>query len=149
MFSSMKGDWRTPQDLFNQLDEEFRFTLDVCADRKHPLSAHIRQYFDDEGLKLSWKESTCFMNPPYQRGIIDQWMAKATEEVELYRDGFDKVKVVALIPARTETEWFWNNVTEPHFDNPLHREIRPIKGRVKFSGHKTGAPFPSLIVVFK
>jgi len=28
-------------------------------------------------------------------------------------------------------------------------EIRFIKGRLKFSGHKQGAPFPSCIVIFK
>ncbi len=29
------------------------------------------------------------------------------------------------------------------------KEIRFIKGRLKFSGHKNSAPFPSAIVIFK
>ena len=31
MFSSKDMTWDTPQWLFNKLDEEFHFTLDVCA----------------------------------------------------------------------------------------------------------------------
>ena len=31
MFSSKKDDWETPQWLFDELDSEFHFTLDPCA----------------------------------------------------------------------------------------------------------------------
>ena len=31
MFSSKSDLWETPQDLFDKLNAEFRFTLDVCA----------------------------------------------------------------------------------------------------------------------
>lgn len=30
-FSSATDDWATPQDFFEKLNAEFRFTLDVCA----------------------------------------------------------------------------------------------------------------------
>ena len=32
MFSSKVMDWATPQAFFDQLDSEFHFTLDPCAD---------------------------------------------------------------------------------------------------------------------
>ncbi len=32
MFSSRTCDWATPQAFFDKLNEEFRFTLDPCAD---------------------------------------------------------------------------------------------------------------------
>lgn len=32
MFSSNRKDWETPWELFSELDEEFTFTLDVCAE---------------------------------------------------------------------------------------------------------------------
>ena len=31
-FSSKTDQWETPQDFFDQLDKEFHFTLDPCAD---------------------------------------------------------------------------------------------------------------------
>ena len=31
LFSSATDEWETPQELFNELDREFEFTLDVCA----------------------------------------------------------------------------------------------------------------------
>lgn len=31
LFSSKETVWSTPQDFFNKLNEEFDFTIDVCA----------------------------------------------------------------------------------------------------------------------
>lgn len=31
MFSSENEVWATPQDFYNELDDEFHFTLDPCA----------------------------------------------------------------------------------------------------------------------
>lgn len=31
LFSSASAEWETPQALFDELNEEFHFTLDVCA----------------------------------------------------------------------------------------------------------------------
>lgn len=33
MFSSKSDDWETPQWLFDELNREFHFTLDPCADK--------------------------------------------------------------------------------------------------------------------
>jgi len=32
LFSSERGDWETPQNIFDALNEEFHFTLDAAAD---------------------------------------------------------------------------------------------------------------------
>ena len=53
MFSSKKMDWATPQKFFDDLNSEFHFTLDPCAD----LSNHkCKNYFTQEqdGLRQSW-----------------------------------------------------------------------------------------------
>ena len=34
MFSSTTDEWATPQELFDELDSEFHFELDVCANEK-------------------------------------------------------------------------------------------------------------------
>lgn len=53
MFSSKAMDWATPQEFFNELDSEFHFTLDPCADHVNHKCEH---YFtkEDNGLEQSW-----------------------------------------------------------------------------------------------
>lgn len=47
-----------------------------------------------------------------------------------------------LIPARTDTRWFHDIVL------PKAREVRFIRGRLKFGDAVSAAPFPSMVVVF-
>jgi len=136
MFSSKSNDWATPQDFYNQLDAEFEFTLDPCASQS---SAKCASFYtaDDDGLSKDWEGHTVFMNPPYGRKI-GNWIQKAYEEGEK-----SNTRVVALIPARTDTK-YWHNYCMKA------TEIRFVKGRLKF-GHgntKNSAPFPSAVVVF-
>ncbi len=58
--------------------------------------------------------------------------------------------MVMLLPARTDTKAFHDYI----WDNEAHRpycdvEVRFLKGRIKFVGAKHGAPFPSMVVVFR
>ena len=74
MMSSLSDDWETPVDLFDRLDEEFDFDLDVCAtDSNHKCARYYTEA--DNGLEQPW-EGTVWMNPPYGRAIGD-WMRKA------------------------------------------------------------------------
>jgi phage N-6-adenine-methyltransferase len=77
MFSSKDMTWETPQVLFDKLNEEFNFELDVCA---LPETAKCKNYYTPEidGLKQDWK-GICWMNPPYGREI-GVWLKKAYEE---------------------------------------------------------------------
>lgn len=72
-----------------------------------------------------------FCNPPYN-GIAP--FLQRAQEANL---------AVYLIPSRTDTRWF-HDLVLPHA-----KEIRFIKGRLKFGDAKFGAPFPSMIVIFK
>ena len=58
------SDWSTPQELFDKLNAEFNFTLDVCAS---DWNAKCEKYFteEDNALKQNWGKNVCFMNPPY------------------------------------------------------------------------------------
>ena len=136
MFSSKSNDWATPQDFYNQLDAEFEFTLDPCASQA---SAKCSSFYttDDDGLSKDWEGHTVFMNPPYGRKI-GNWIQKAYEEGEK-----SNTRVVALIPARTDTK-YWHNYCMKA------TEIRFVKGRLKFGqgNTKNSAPFPSAVVVF-
>ncbi len=132
LFSSNSGDWETPQGLFDELNKEFCFDIDVCADDSN---AKCYTYYTekDDGLNMKW-EGVCWMNPPYGRAI-GKWMKKA------YESFLEGVTVVCLVPSRTDTRW-WH-------DYCMKGEVRFIKGRLKFGNSKNSAPFPSAIVIFK
>ena len=134
MFSSKTDEWETPQDLFDELDKEFNFVLDVCATSQNTKCVcYLNKELD--GLKQNWAEfGSCWMNPPYGREI-GKWVKKAYEESQR------GATVVCLLPARTDTRWFHEYCTKG--------EIRFIKGRLKFGGCKNSAPFPSMIVIFR
>lgn len=159
LFSSATALWATPQDLFDVLHREFHFEVDVCAIAEN---AKCPVYFTPEmdGLKQNWKagvvhwmnpvygnpEHVCkpnckkkrcakrgYHNTVYQPGIID-FMRKA------YTSAKAGATVVCLVPARTDTRWWWSYA--------IHGEVRFLKGRLKFGDGKKNAPFPSAIVVF-
>ncbi len=132
-FSSKTDDWYTPQEFFEALDAEFHFTLDPCSSKEN---AVCDKFFtiEDDGLSKSWAGERVFMNPPYGR-VIGSWMKKALAE------SMRGALVVCLIPARTDTKW-WHECC-------ALGEVRFIKGRLKFGGSKTNAPFPSAIVIFR
>lgn len=135
MFSSKTDQWATPQEVFDQLDREFHFNLDPCADEQNH---KCEKYFTaaENGLKQDWGGYRVFCNPPYGRALKD-WVEKC------YREGHkDNTLVVLLIPARTDTTYFHDFI--------LHRaEVRFIRGRLKFGDSKTGAPFPSMVAIFR
>jgi len=125
-------EWETPQWLFDLLDKEFHFDLDVCAsEQNHKCPEYYSR--QNNGLIRQW-HGICWMNPPYGREIKD-WMEKAKEEAN------KGATVVCLIPARPDTEWWWQNC--------IQGEIRFIRGRLQWPGSSTAAPFPSAVVVLK
>ncbi len=134
MFSSKDMTWETPIELFNKLNDEFNFTLDVCALKE---TAKCDKFFTPEidGLKQDWSNNVCWMNPPYGRQI-QLWLEKAYNESLK-----DSTTVVCLIPSRTDTKYWHNYCMNAS-------EIRFIKGRLKFGNSKNSAPFPSAIIIF-
>lgn len=121
VFSSVSDEWATPAETYAALDAEFGFADDAC-----PLAGEAN------GLMREWK-SPCFVNPPYSD--ILPWMEKAKLEADAGKT------VVLLVPSRTCTRWWHEYAMKA-------TEIRFIRGRLKFGGAKTGAPFPSAVVVF-
>ena len=132
LYSSNSEEWETPQDLFDKLNKEFLFTLDVAASHKN---AKCPFYLTKEkdGLKHKWIGGV-WCNPPYGREI-GKWVKKCSEYEGLS---------VMLIPARTDTKWFHDYI----YHNP-RAEIRFLKGRLHFNNSKNAAPFPSMIVIFR
>lgn len=140
-FSSKASEWETPDDLFWNLSQEMGpFDLDVCADAAN---AKCSRYFSkaDDGLSRTWErldggQSRAWMNPPYGREI-GAWIRKAHEEAQAGR-----AVTVALLPARTDTRWFHEDIVEHRYSFSF------LRGRVTFVGAKHPAPFPSMVVIF-
>lgn len=135
MFSSTTNEWETPQDFFDKLNEEFNFTLDPCAT---PENAKCKKYYTvkEDGLKQDWQGETVFCNPPYGKAIKN-WVKKCYEESRK-----PNTTVVMFIPARTDTTYFHEYIYKKA------KEIRFVRGRLKFGNCKENAPFPSMVVVF-
>lgn len=131
-YMSEKQDWRTPRSVFDPLHAEFSFTLDAAASADNSL---LERYccIEDDALTQSWAGERVWCNPPYGRGL-GQWVAKmAAGEAEL---------VVGFIPARTDTRWFHDHVLNK-------AEVRYLKGRVRFVGGASNAPFPSMLCIWR
>jgi len=123
LFTSLRGDWKTPRALYQALDAEFRFDYDPC-----PARTKIN------GLESEWGNIN-FVNPPYGKEIT-KWIQKG------YQENLKGKTVVFLIPSRTDTRWWHDYIMKAD-------EIRFIRGRLKFDDQKNSAPFPSAIAVFK
>lgn len=151
MFSSKNHEWETPDDLFKMLDMEFNFVRDLAADKNntkcydffsHTLDEYHRGGIPCDSLKQDWAEGFGFayqwLNPPYGREVKD-WVKKCDEEAQ------KGAKIVALLPARTDTKWFHDRIYRKY-------EVRFLKGRLKFKLNgepQDSAPFPSMVVIFE
>jgi len=135
MFSSTTDMWATPQKFFDKLNDEFHFDLDPCAT---PENAKCREFFteSDNGLLQDWSGHRVFCNPPYGKAIA-AWVRKCYEESRK-----PDTLVVMLIPARTDTSYFHDYI--------YHKaELRFVRGRLHFNESPQGAPFPSMVVIFR
>lgn len=139
LMTSNRDDWETPQKLFDELNEEFHFTLDPCS--THANAKCSKHYTKEEnGLSKDWTDEIVFCNPPYGRQI-GEWVKKCHDEWKN-----NNATVVMLIPARTDTVYFHEYIYKK-------AELRFVKGRIKFEingdNFGGGATFPSMVVIFR
>jgi len=107
--------------------------LDPCSnsaeDPNVPAAKHYTE--EDDGLSKPWL-GRVYMNPPYGRSI-QLWVEKLRDE---YQAG-NTAEAIALLPARTDTQWFRILRDYP---------ICFVEGRLTFIGNDDPAPFPSAII---
>lgn len=158
---NMKNDeFETPQWLFDELNEEFHFTLDAAANSKNH---KCDIWFDKEtdALLYDWDEyqdhNVVFMNPPYSRGQLKKWCKKAYEESQ------KGVTVIGLLPVDTSTDWFhewvYSKKQLSYYFPTNNVEIRFLNKRIKFElngkpvldkrGKPTPARFASMVVIWR
>lgn len=133
LYSSATTEWETPQALFDALHARFHFDLDVCATAEN---AKCPRFFSpaENGLSQDWGGGRCWMNPPYGREIA-AWARKARQEAER------GALVVGLLPARTDTRWWQEDVMG-------HADVRFVGGRLRFGSATNSAPFPSAVALW-
>lgn len=133
----------TPQELFDELDAEFHFTLDVCATHENTKVYHHYFTKQNNALNLGWTNHICFMNPPYSN--ISEWLGKAK-----YESLMKNVIVVCILPCDTSTRWFHDYLWfSPEHKPQIGVQLRFPKGRYKFGGYKTSPQFATIIAVLR
>ena len=110
--------WATPKEFYDKLNQEFNFDFDPCPLNLGEITP------ENDGLLIEWGLSN-FVNPPYSRELKEKFVIKAIEESK-------KGKLcVMLLPVSTSTKLFHDHIL------PNQKEIRFIKGRIKFLGINT------------
>lgn len=102
------GEWECPDDLFHELNKQYHFTLDACA---QPFNAKCKQFFSptDDGLKKDWKGHTVWCFPPSGTAQLRNWVSKAASEGK--KKG---TTVVMLLPVSTDSRWFQEHIYKRH-----------------------------------
>lgn len=133
LYTSNTGEWYTPKRVIDSVHKVLQgIDLDPCSTKEANKTVCALRYFtkEDDGLKHLWK-GQIYMNPPYGNDIGD-WVEKLTKEHTSLR----LKEAIALLPARTDTNWFYMLRDYPKCF---------IKGRLNFSNYGS-APFPSCVV---
>ena len=134
---SHSNNWATPKEFYDKLDIEFNFDFDPCPLNENEITP------EKDGLLIDWGMSN-FVNPPYSRVLKENFVKKAIQESK-------KGKIcVMLLPVSTSTVLFHEHI------KPNAKEIRFVKGRIKFLGVNTKGKYvtnkapmhDSMIVVF-
>jgi hypothetical protein len=134
MFSSNTGDWHTPPEIVEAVRDLFGIIdLDPCSNSHEAPNVPALVHFtrEDDGLSRPWF-GRVYLNPPYGKGI-GPWIEKVREEHEAGR----VTAAVVLVKAATDTRWF--RVLSERYPRC------EVAGRLKFSGCKNPAPFPSVL----
>lgn len=134
--------WCTPDWLLDAVlsaadRENGYFDLDPCSPAPDgPVPALKRYTIVQDGLAQDWR-GLVWCNPPYSR--VRQWIAKCAQAA---RSG---AVAIALVPARTDTRWWHQNVAG-------QATVLLLPGRLKFERldgrPANAATFPSALAVY-
>jgi len=105
MSADLKNSWGTDPVVFKAMNREFNFYLDAAANKDN---AKCTRYLTKEhnALDVDWRSlfiddyrRSVWVNPPYGRGFIKKFMAKA---IEMKKVG---LTTVMLVPATLDAQW--------------------------------------------
>src|SRR5664279_2329584 len=127
--------WRTPQPLFDKLNAEFHFEVDLAATKfNHKCAKYYT--IDNDAFMYDWKKCS-FANIPYSKPGL--WFTKAAASIRKY----DNTIVLLTKVATSEAYWV---------KNVCHADVRFLAGRIKFWDENDtphySATFGSALVIF-
>lgn len=125
----------TPKAFFKYIQKtcKVKFTIDVAASKQNTLcKLYITKSMN--ALNRNWG-GVGWCNPPYS--MAKEFVAHCFNNARLQHGS-----TFMLLAARTDREWWHKYASRAAY-------IIFIKGRLKFAGAKAGAPFPSILLVFK
>jgi len=142
----MKNSWGTDPVIFNALNKEFNFGIDVAASNENAL---LPVFFtkEQDALNIDWSTKfrtlgtkTVFINPPYGKGYIKRFFNKAIEQKA------KGVTSVFLVPATLDAQWLpINSISEIRIITGGRLSFyHPITGK-KVNGNTKG----SMFVIFR
>jgi len=122
--------------MFNALDDEFRFGVDLCADLDNAKCE--RFLLADVSLSQSWRGmGVGFLNPPFADEIVP-WLKKTFEQSE------QGATFVVVVPGRTNPPWWHEYVMKA-------AELRFVKRKASFDepgGTQGVPPYGIVIAIF-
>lgn len=159
IYTSTRQDWQTPPKVVNALlafENRAQFDLDPCCSMKNVPAVTHYLYPQFDGSKLPWDigpdgETLVYANTEYGNALKKIWAPKIYEEAQ------KGVKIWALIPARTDTQYQHDYLfTKADFTVFIYERLCfwldgfPYMQLDKKSGKwKEGtAPFPTMLCYF-
>lgn len=144
--ADMKNSWGTDPVIFEAMNKEFNFALDAAAnDNNHKCSFYFTK--EDNALEIDWSHHLedygmrpVWINPPYGKGFIKEFMNKCIEQKE------KGVTSVLLVPATLDAQWLpINEISEIRIVTGGRLSFyHPINGK-KVNGNTKG----SMFVIFR
>lgn len=116
---SRADNWRTPPEIFEALNREFKFDLDAAAAPDNALLPRFLSLQWDALTMDDWPGQRIFLNPPYGC-MLAPFIETAAREASKGK------LLVALVPLRMRAAWFHDFVIGKA------REVRAVRKRIKF-----------------
>lgn len=84
MFSSKTDQWATPNSFFAEIDKEFHFTLDPCADE---FNHKCDKWYgvESNGLLQNWGGIGCFVTRPTAERLLSGCVRHITKATRIIR----------------------------------------------------------------
>lgn len=139
MYNGSRADnWRTPDSLWEKLDEQYRFTFDVAAAQGN---SKTERYWDEKSNALQQNFAAgerYWMNPPFSQG--KHFFEKIGKEIK------KGIQLIAIYKSSNLEAAVWQDHILPHCSWVLF-----IRGRVNFANPRVDViekqvPFGSALI---
>lgn len=139
--NSGKNEWYTPAYIIEAARSVLgEIELDPATSEIANETVRATEYYteSDNALSLDWPRSKIWMNPPYARGLVADFVAKVTESVEAGSEA------IVLVNNASETGWFQSLAG-------VCSAVCFHKGRVRYAtpeGDDSGAPLQGQAIFY-